>query len=110
VLTRRRALLLGTFAGTLLFLLIALWMLPPVYRASSILQVNTGATASYTGENDLPVLADLTGTNRSRSLVTQTEILQNDSVRDRAMARLSQPTARTLTVSRFPLNQFLKPT
>lgn len=87
ILFRRRALLLGTFGGTLLFLLIALWMLPPVYRATSTLQVNTAA--SYTNENELPVLSDLTGVNQSRSLVTQTEILQNDAVRERAISSLA---------------------
>jgi capsular exopolysaccharide synthesis family protein len=85
-LIRRLPLLLGTFAGTLLFCLLVLWMLPPVYRANATLQVNT--SSAYSNENDLPVLSAITGANQGQSLITQTQILQNDAVRDRAMSRL----------------------
>ena len=86
VLRRRLPLLLGIFVGVLSLLLVALWILPPLYRASATLQVNTASP--YASESELPVLTDLTGSNQGRSLVTQTEILGNDAVRDRAFASL----------------------
>jgi succinoglycan biosynthesis transport protein ExoP len=85
---RRRALLLGTFIGTLLVCLILLTSRAPIYRASATLQVNT--SASYTNQDDLPVLAELTGSNQGRSLVTQTEILQNEAVRYKALDQLDE--------------------
>jgi succinoglycan biosynthesis transport protein ExoP len=87
-LMRRRLLLLGTFFGTLLVCLILITMRPPVYRASATLQVNT--SASYANQDDLPVLAELTGSNQGRSVITQTEILQNDAVRYRALDQLDE--------------------
>lgn len=87
VLRRRLPLLLAIFAATLALTLLALTLLPPLYRASATLQVNTASANS--SETDLPVLSDLTGSQQGRSLVTQTEILNNDAVRDRAFTLLS---------------------
>lgn len=86
VLVRRRKQLLATFASVLVFFVLILAIMPPIYRATATLQVHT--SSPYVSENDLPVLTDITGSNQGRSLVTQSEILQNDAVRERALQLL----------------------
>ncbi len=85
---RRRVLILATFFGTLLVCLILLSMRPPVYRAAATLQINT--SSAFANENDLPVLAEITGSNQGRSVVTQTEILQSDAVKYQALNSLDE--------------------
>ncbi len=92
LLVRRRKPLLITFGVVMTHLLLALSLLAPLYRATSTLQVNTGAISSG-NEGDLPVVSEITGAGRTRTLTTQIEILQNEGVRNRAL-QLLKPTER----------------
>ncbi len=91
LLVRRRKPLLLCFGIVMAHLLLALWMLAPLYRATATLKINTASTNN--NETDLPLIGEITGAGETRSLTTQIEILGNDGVRSRAIA-LMKPADR----------------
>jgi capsular exopolysaccharide synthesis family protein len=91
MLWRRRKVALATFATVLVATVLFMMITPSTYQSTATLQVHTTpvVNSNSSGEDALPVLADLSGVSQSRSLETQIAILRSDAIRQKAIANLS---------------------
>jgi capsular exopolysaccharide synthesis family protein len=104
MLARRRKVILATIATVLLATLLFLMLSPSVYQAITTMQVHTTpVVAGNDDDNNLPVLADLSGVTQSRSLETQLAILRSKPVQQGAIKRLS-PNARAIAQKYHDIN------
>jgi succinoglycan biosynthesis transport protein ExoP len=90
MLRKRKGTILALTLGTFLLTAVLTLLQRPIYQAKTRLLVQLNKS-SLGGDRTLPVLGELMGINAARSVGTEVEVLQSDTLLDRAVVEADSP-------------------
>jgi uncharacterized protein involved in exopolysaccharide biosynthesis len=90
VLRKRKGTILGLAVGTFVLTAVLTLLQRPIYQATTRMLVQV-SKPGFGSNNALPILGELVGLNAARSVGTEVEVLQSNTLLDRAVVEADSP-------------------